>query len=165
MPKKRLFEKRAIIFLIKFFAIYLILQALILLAPLNWLKNSIASFQAGLLGLEAIENIIVLQGHRFEIVANCTGLMGISVLAAIIFSLKSPEMKKKVALFALGALVLFPVNLLRVYLVLLAATIWGAGIAEWLHTLTWFGVSAAILILWYYLTKKIAGKKEFSNML
>jgi len=160
-----MFEKKALVFLVKFFAIYSVLQYLIIAMPLAWLKQWIAGFEAGMLGLEAVGNAILLQGHRFEIVANCTGLMGISVLAAIIFSLRRPGLKAKAVVFAFGALILFPLNLFRVYLVLLAATVWGAGVAETLHVFTWFTTSALILGLWYYITKKAAGKKEFSKML
>jgi len=165
MGKEDGFAGKAAVFLTKFFAIYAVLQLLILFAPLGPLKEFIASVEAGLLGAEAYGSLVILGGHRFEIVANCTGLMGISVLAAIIFSLRQPETRKKLALVGAGTLVLFPLNIVRVYFVLLAATAFGAEIAEALHVVSWFGVSAAILLLWYYLTKRVSGKDSFAKML
>ncbi len=158
------FKKKAIVFLLKFFALYAVMQFLILVAPLGFLQEFIAATEATMLGLEAKGSTILFNDHRFEIVANCTGLMSISVLAAIVFSLKKPELKKKIGLLAAGAAILFPLNLLRVYFVLLAATT-NPNIAESLHMLTWFAMSAAILILWYCLTKRVAKVKRFGKLL
>lgn len=159
------FEKKAIVFLAKFFAIYAVLQFLILAAPIQGLQQSIAWLEGNAFGLETEGSLILFNGHSFEIVANCTGLVGISVLAAIVFALRKPEFKKKAMLFGLGALILFPLNLLRVYLVLLAATSFNPDAAEALHVATWFTTSAAILLLWYYLTKKVALVKEFGSLI
>ncbi len=149
----------------KFFLVYAVLQFLILEIPLDNLENFVAATEAGLLGLKATDNMVLFNSHRFEIVANCTGLMSVSVLAAIVFSLRKPGMKKKIALLALGALALMPLNLLRVYLVLLAAISFNPEAAATLHTATWFATSAAILLLWYYLTKKLARVERFSEVL
>jgi exosortase/archaeosortase family protein len=162
---ERGFARKAAFFLLKFFIIYSVLQAAILISPIGPLKEGIALFEAGLLGLESEGNIITLNGSRAEIVANCTGLMSISVLAAIVFSLRKPAIKKKIGLFAVGAALLFPLNLLRIYLVLLAAMAFDLEAFEAIHTTTWFGTSAAILILWYYLTKRVTKAKEFGNMI
>jgi exosortase/archaeosortase family protein len=159
------FNRKAIVFLIKFFLIYAVLQTLILVAPIEELTEFIALTEANALGFEAEGNIIMFNEHRFEIVANCTGLLSISVLAAIVFSLRKPSLKKKLSLFAVGALILFPLNLFRVYTVLLVSVSFNPGIAESLHIATWFGTSAAIMILWYYLTKRIARVEEFSLLL
>ena len=164
MPSKN-FKQKSAIFLVKFFFIYAILQASILLIPLEPLQNSIAGFEASALGLKAIGNVIEYESHGFEIVANCTGLMSISVLAAIIFSLRKPDLKKKLLFFATGAIVLFPLNLVRIYLVIRAAMVLGVEFSETLHVLTWFTTSALILATWYYSTKKFVGVKEFNNLL
>ena len=159
------FGRKAAFFLVKFFVIYSVLQTAILLAPLDPLKGGIASLEAGALGLESEGNKIYFKGGIAEIVANCTGLMSISVLAAIVFSLKKPAFKKKTGLFAVGAALLFPLNLLRVYFVLLAAIAFELETFETIHTATWFAMSAAILLLWYYLTKKVTKAKEFGHMI
>lgn len=162
---KKEFRKGAIAFLAKFFIIYGVLQALILFAPLEGMESGIASVEAGALGLEADGNRILFDSHSFEIAANCTGLMGISVLAAIALSLKKPELKKKIALVVAGSILLLAINLLRLYLVLLAAISFNAEMAEALHTLTWFAMAAAILAIWYFFTKRISGTKVFAEML
>lgn len=159
------FRAKAIIFLAKFFLIYGALQAILLMAPLGGLESWIAGIEAGALGLEAEGSTVLAAGQRFEIVPNCTGLMGASVLAAIIFSLKKPGFKGKAALLAAGSAALFLINLLRLYIVLAVAVWAGAKAAETLHIATWFAVAAAILLIWYKLTERVAGKKAFSEML
>jgi len=163
--QKKEFRRKAIFFLAKFFLIYAGLQALVLLLPISALLLPIAAMEASWLGLQAQGNIILFDSHNFEIAENCSGLVSISVLAAIIFSLSRPELRKKIALLAFGAAILFPLNLLRVYLVLLAAISFNPEMAETLHIATWFITSAIIIALWYFLTKRIAKVKDFSGLL
>jgi len=159
------FGRKAVFFLLKFFVIYGVLQALILAMPLGPLQDGIASLEAGFLNLESEGNRIFFKENVFSIVANCTGLVSVSVLASIVFSLRKPGIGKKLGLFGAGAAVLFPLNIARIYFVVLAATFFGAGIAESLHVLTWFLVSAAILALWYFLTQRIAKVERFEHLL
>jgi len=163
--RKAGFRKKAAIFLIKFFAIYAIAQAAILVAPLNLLEEWIALIEASALGLQAQGNNILFNAHSFEIVANCTGLMSASVLAAIALSLRKPGIKKKIALVCAGSVLLFLINLGRLYLVLLAAIAFNPDAAGTLHEATWFAMAALIIAIWYYLTKRIAGAKAFAEML
>ena len=165
MSKAKRFWEKALVFLVKFFVIYALLQFLIVSLPLGFLENGIALLEANALGLQAEGNAIFFDSHAFQIVPNCTGLVGISVLASIIFALRRPELKKKILLLAFGTLALFPLNLLRLYLVLLAAISFGPEMAEGLHTAAWFAVSAAIILLWYWLTKRAAKVKEFASLL
>ncbi len=165
VPEEENFGKKAAVFLIKFFLIYGVLQAAILLAPIGWLKAGIASLEASALGLQSEGSTIAYNSHSFEIAANCTGLMSSAVLAAIVFSLRKPGIWKKILLVAVGSAALFLLNLLRVYFVLLAATAFNPAAAETLHTATWFAVAAIILLLWYKLTARIAGTKAFAEML
>ena len=159
------FKKKAILFLIKFFVIYAVLQFLILVLPIGFIENGIAEIEANAIGEGAEGNLIELEGHSFQIVPNCTGLVGISVLAAIIFALRKPKLKKKLALLCIGALILFPLNLLRIYFVLWVSIIYNPEIGETLHMTTWFIAAGAILVIWYYLTKRIAKVKNFAELL
>ncbi len=86
------------------------------------------------------------------------------ILASIVFSLRKPEFKKKLVLFSMGFAVLFLSNFLRIYLVLLAGINYGIGAADLVHTISWFTTSALIILLWYYLTKKIAKVEKFSEL-
>ena len=112
MPGIPEFKKKAILFLIKFFVIYAVLQFLIFVLPIGFIENGIAGIEASAIGARAEGNVIELDDatttHSFQIVPNCTGLVGISVLAAIIFALRKPKLKKKLALLCIGALILFP---------------------------------------------------------
>jgi len=159
------FAKKSAFFLVKFFAIYAVLQAAILAAPLQPLESSIAAMEAGLLGEKSEGNIVFIGENRAEIASSCTGLLGISVLASIIFSLKKPNLKKKAGLLAIGAAILFPLNIARVYLVLASGRAFGFGFLETMHVATWFVMSAAILGIWYWLTKKTAGTKGFEELI
>ncbi len=159
------FKKKAIIFLIKFFVIYTILQFLILALPLEFVENGIAEIEANAIGARAEGNMIEGREQSFQIVPNCTGLVGISILAAIIFSLRKPELKKKLVLLGIGTVILFPLNLLRIYFVLRVSILSNAEIGEILHMTTWFISAATILVIWYYLTKKVAKVKRFNELL
>ena len=169
MPEIPEFQKKAILFLIKFFVIYAVLQFLILALPIGFIENGIAGIEASAIGARAEGNIIEFDNttttNSFQIVPNCTGLVGISVLAAIIFALRKPKLKKKLALLCIGALILFPLNLLRVYFVILVSIIYNPEIGELLHMTTWFISAGAILVIWYYLTKRIAKVKNFAELL
>ena len=157
--------RKELVFLVKFFAIYLALQAAIILAPLGWLQNFIASLEAGLLGLESAGNIIQAGGGTFTIAANCTGLVSASILAAVVFSLKKPECKKKLLVFAAGAVALMLLNIVRLYIVLLIASDSGMQWADTAHTVSWFTTAALVLAAWYFGTKKIANVTNFKELL
>lgn len=165
MPPVKQFRKKSILFLAKFFLIYALLQSLILFLPLDFLQQFIAWAEASLLGLHSTGNVILIRGHAFEIAENCTGLMGTSILAAVIFSLSKPSLGKKLGLLLLGSFVLFPANLLRLYIVLLVALAFNPEAAALLHIVTWFAMSALILVLWYGLSKRLAGVKALHEML
>tara|TARA_Y100000310_G_scaffold280829_1_gene300833 strand:+ start:3596 stop:4006 length:411 start_codon:yes stop_codon:yes gene_type:complete len=136
-----------------------------MLAPLSPLQNAIAGFEAGLLGLARDGNVIGIAGGLFVVSASCTGLVSASVLAAIIFSLKKPVLKKKLVIFATGAIALFLLNLVRVYIVLLVAINFGSAAADLAHTISWFSTAALILAAWYLGMKKLIGIKDFSELM
>jgi len=154
-----------VLFLAKFFVIFALLQTSVSILPLQPLNEWIAGVEAALTGLENEGNEIPFNSTNFVITNSCTGLVSGSILAAIVFALKKPELKKKIELFAIGAVTLFVVNLFRVYLVILIGINFGAVTGDWAHTLSWFAMSALIIALWFYLTKKRAGIKDFSELL
>lgn len=152
-------------FLIKFFVIFGVLQSIIWIAPLKPLNEWIAGLEANALFLERDGNAVITKNAHYSITNSCTGLVSGSILAAIVFALKKPELKKKIVVFVLGANVLFLVNLVRVYFVVLGGVKFGFEFAELLHIFSWFLMSALIILLWYYLTKKWIGIKDFSQLL
>ncbi len=157
-------EKKAVVFLAKFFAVFLVLQTLIFLAPLDSLENGIAETEAGLLSLERQENLVLMENGNFEIGASCTGLVSSAVLASIVFSLRKPDLKKKILVFLAGSIALLLLNLARVYIVLLSSS-QGLDFAEAVHVASWYAMAGAIIMSWFYLTKRITGIKDFSELI
>lgn len=160
-----MFKKNAAWFLIKFFVIFFALYSLLFAAPTAPLENGIAGFEAKLLGIEARENALLFDSSALVVTESCTGMLSAITLAAVVFSLKKPCLKKKVTLFAAGAIALLSVNLLRVYAVVAIAMRGNIQNAETMHVLSWFAMAALILLLWFYLTKKVAKVENFRELI
>lgn len=156
---------QTVFFVVKFLLIFAVLETILVFSDLSLLNNSLAGFEAGLLGLQHSGNIIFAGGEELRISESCTGLASVIVLASIVFALRKPEMGKKLKIFFAGFVVLFLLNLLRLYLVLLAAVMWGASAAETVHVTSWFAVAVIVLALWHFLTVKIAGTKDLRELL
>lgn len=156
-------SKKILVFLVKFFVIFAVAQTLIEFAPLAPLNNTITEISASALGLESLRSDVVVGEGVFSVTNSCTGLVSVSILGAIIFSLRKPRLRKKLALFLAGAIIIMLINIPRIMLVLFAAKI-GFN-AELVHELTWFLMSAIILIIWYYGTKRMEKIKEFRELL
>ncbi len=153
------------VFFAKFFAIFLFLEFLVVNFPVVPLQEFIARTLASFLGLGYSGSLVFVSEGAFEITASCTGLVSASVLAAIIFSLKKPELKEKAVVFAAGFVALLVVNYFRVLLVLWSGKEFGIAVAEIVHVLSWFVTSGAVIAAWYFFTKKTAGIKDFSGFL
>jgi exosortase/archaeosortase family protein len=152
-----------LLFLAKFFAIYFFLTALVELADLSFLTQPIAGLAAQPFGFTAEGSRILVDGKGFLVTNACTGLSSAAILAALVFGLKRPPIGKKLGVFAIGLAALLLLNIPRVMLVLFAA---GHGLnADEVHVYTWFLMSGAILLLWYYGNKKIAKVKDFGEMI
>jgi len=165
LQKKQSFfvEKKLLLFVVKFFVIFAVLSALIELANLSFFTSFIAFVSASFLNAQWLGNVVFIRNSFFIITNSCTGLVSASILASIIFALKKPMLKKKVALFLLGTIILLAANIPRIIFVLYTAKI-GFN-AEVMHELTWFLMSAIVLTIWYYGTKRIEGIKEFNELL
>ncbi len=158
-------QRQSVLFAIKFFIIFFAAQAIIYLAPLEPLTHSIASLEANLLDLEFAKDSIVAGNSLYVITNSCTGLVSWSILAAIIFSLHKPTLGKKIQMAVFGGILLFLVNLARVYGVLLVGVQFGGEAAGMSHVISWFAMSGLILAVWFALTKRMTGIKEFSELL
>lgn len=152
------------LFLAKFFAVYLVLQSLLLATDLSFLENALASLEANWLRETVVGSKIILKTGIFYINAQCTGLVSGIILAAVVFSLKKPGWKQKVELWLLGAVVLFILNIGRVFLVLLVAQQHGFYWAEIVHEISWFSTAIFILGIWLLLSKRIAKVKSVSEL-
>ena len=154
-----------ILFLAKFFALFFILQFLVLIADLDVIQNAISAGVSGMAGLEFSGIFVVVKDGMFEITPSCTGLVSAAILAAIIFSLRKPDVKNKFVLFFVGATILFVVNFFRVLLVVIAGRELGIAAAEMLHIVSWFVMSAGIIIVWYWFTKRMLKINDFDGFL
>ncbi|MFA5125734.1 MAG: hypothetical protein WC462_01900 [archaeon] len=155
-------EKKLLFFVAKFFIIFAVLNILIELADLSFLTNFIASISASFLNAQYLHNVVFVKSF-FIITNSCTGFVSASILASIIFALRKPALKKKIILFLLGTAVLLIVNIPRIIFVLYMSKI-GFN-AELMHEMTWFLMSAIVLAIWYYGTKRVEGIKEFNELL
>lgn len=158
-------DKKSFVFLSKFFAFFGFFQWALLVVDTSWLQVFLATIQAGFLDLERNGNILFINGQGYAIVPSCTGLVSAIVLGAIIFSLKKPELKQKIWIFSIGAVILFLANIVRLYAVLLVGKEFGVQAADGFHIATWFLMSGAIIGAWYFFTKKITGINKFEGFL
>ena len=157
------FQRKALtFFVLKFFLIFGLANLLIELINLNTLTNAIAKVTGGLLGLVVEKSIIFVGENSFLITNSCTGLVSVSILGAIIFALRKPRIEVKMTLFVWGTIALLVINIPRIMLVLFAAS---KGFnSELVHEITWFLMSAALLFIWFFGTKRITKVKEFSEL-
>lgn len=160
-----MFDKKTVLFFVKFFVFFGFFHWLLFAFDFSFLENTIAGIEAGLLGLERKENLLFIGTEVYAIVPSCTGLVSAIILGGIIFSLKKPAFLQKMAIFIAGSVVLFLLNLVRVFLVLLIGAMHGMQAAETAHIASWFAMSTGIIIAWYYLTKKITRIKNFEGFL
>lgn len=156
--------KNILVFLAKFFAIYFSLQFLILVIDLSFLENWLAALQGQWMQATVAGNQIVLKEGVFVINAQCTGVVSGIILAAVVFSLKKPDWKTKFKLWLLGAVALFLLNIVRVYVVLLVAKQYGLYWAGVAHQISWFSTAVFILAIWLLLSKRIAKVKSVSEL-
>jgi len=158
-------HKKKIAFLLKFFAIFAFAEILIFYVDFSALENFIAAQSASYFGLPWSGNAIFVPDGTFLITSSCTGLVSMSILAAIIFSLRKPKLEQKFGIFIAGAALLFILNYIRVFLVVGIGKYHGIAAGEIAHVISWFTTAALVLILWYYFTKKVAKVKDFAGFL
>lgn len=163
MGRDKGFEKKAALFTVKFFVVFAVLYALLLATDFVVLQEFLAELEAGLVGGESAGNIAVVNGEFFAVSQSCMGFFSGIVFLSIVFACRKPGPWKKIAVAVGGAVFLFLVNIARLYFVLLVAGAFGSAAAEWAHVGSWFAMTAVILLLWYYVTKKIVGK-EFGEL-
>ncbi|MFH1664433.1 MAG: archaeosortase/exosortase family protein [archaeon] len=163
--KEKIIENKTLMFLVKFTVIFSVLHFLVWTIPTEFLQNLIAGFEAGFFGLPVKENLILIGEQKILINPSCTGLVSSSIIAAIVFSLRKPEIKEKIKIFLLAGIVMFFLNLLRIYFVLWFGLSFGTEFIGLMHEISWMTTAAFIIVLWYYFTKKITKVKEFNELL
>ncbi len=163
---KRVFiGKKQAYFLIKFWVFFLLAEAVLNYFGVHWLQEKIAYFVGKTLGIEQKGYFLFVNDGIFEINASCSGLVGASILGALVFSLKKPSFKKKVFIFLAGSLLLVFLNFFRVLGVVWVGSAYGISVAEFVHVVSWFATTFFVLTIWYYFTKKITNTKDFSGFI
>lgn len=154
---------KLLFFTIKFLVIFAVLNVLIWFADLSQLNLFLAKESGQLVGAQVKETSLTFGAGNFVVTNSCTGLVSISILASIIFAFQRPKLKKRLALFIIGAGVLFLINIPRIALVVYSSSL---GLdAEAVHELTWFLMSAIILIVWFFGMRTIAKEKDFVQLI
>lgn len=156
-------NKSILIFLAKFFGLFLIFELLINLADLSILTNLLAMIVGTFFNLPYLGNTIFVDSTQYIVSNSCTGLVSLAILIAITLPLKEMALKKRLGIILIGAFLLLTLNIPRIGLVIYSSLL-GFN-AEMVHELTWFFMSAVILVIWYYGIKFIEKKKEFSELI
>ncbi|MDO8625499.1 MAG: exosortase/archaeosortase family protein [Candidatus Diapherotrites archaeon] len=152
-------------FLVLFLVLYAVLQFLLVAAPLGFLERFLAELVSSLLGLSTFRNAVFVGNDTFTIDNQCTGLASAIVLASVVFALRKPDLKRKIAMVVGGGVVLFLLNIPRLLLVLWSAKAFGIGVAQTVHVASWFLTTAFILGAWYVLATKASGVKSLDELL
>ncbi|MCX6804273.1 MAG: exosortase/archaeosortase family protein [Candidatus Diapherotrites archaeon] len=161
--ERALFIEGILFFIIKFLIIFAIATIIVTSVDLSFINKAITSLSAGLVGLTYEGAALSIGNSAFLVTNSCTGLISAGILAGLIFASRNPKFKKKLALFIFGAVILVLVNIPRIALVLLAAK--SGYNAELVHELTWFLMSAVVLVIWYYGIKHFGKINDFKELI
>ena len=158
-------EKKEWIFIGKFIVIFSVLEFIIFNLDMSFLQFFIAQTQADFFNLQFRNNLIFVKDGAFVIVPSCTGVVSGSILAGIVFSLKKPELKRKIGIFLAGLAGLIILNYLRVMFVIWTGKEFGLGVGDLVHVVTWLFTAIFVIGAWFVVTKKITGVKDFQGFL
>lgn len=158
-------NRKEVIFLVKFFTIFVVFEAIINFVGAGLLQDTITASIADFFSLPSKGNMIAVSEGFFEINPSCTGLVSTIILGAIIFSLRKPELKEKAIIFTAGAILLLVLNYFRVLLVIYFGVNYGMDAAGLVHILSWFSTTVFVIGIWYLFTKKITGVKNFAGFI
>jgi exosortase/archaeosortase family protein len=146
-----------IAFLAKFAASFAALYAIVLWLPLGAWLEFVAAVEAKLVTTASVPatsaaTTIACASQQFEIVAECSGLVMVSLLASLLYATGARNAGKTL-LWAAPALIAF--NLLRLFGTLYLACTLGAFALEPTHFAFWIVDALAVLAIWAYSQKII----------
>ena len=155
-------NQKLILFLLKFFIIFFVISTMIEFLDLTFLREFITYISATYVGVEFSGSIVSIGLTKFIVVNACTGLVSGAILIALIFAGRKPTPQKKLFLTVFGLCLLLIVNIPRVMLILISAKM---GLdAELVHIITWFFMSALVILVWYYGNKAL-GINNFNELI
>lgn len=153
--EKSFFKRPAIrFFLIRFFAIFILVEIfLILFPPIHyqlWLAQTIGN----VLHIPVNGIFLSVNEIRFEISAFCTGLTTWGLLLGLLYGFSFPRGWGKMKYALLGLAFILVVNFFRLLAIVYIGKVSSFIAVDTLHILTWFGMSALVLAIWYRLLSR-----------
>jgi exosortase/archaeosortase family protein len=138
-------------FLIRFFAVFFLVELTLAAAPPLAYQEWLAAALGNVFALPVNGTFLFVEGIRFEISAFCTGLSTWGLFAGLLAGFSHPKGWKKIVYGLAGWVIIFGFNFLRLALIVYVGKTYDATIVDTLHTLTWFGMSALVLSGWFFL--------------
>ena len=155
-------NQKLVLFLLKFFIIFFVISTMIEFLDLTFLREFITYISASYVGVAFSGSVVSIGLTKFIVVNSCTGLVSGAILIALIFAGRKPIPQKKLILTVFGLCLLLIVNIPRVMLILISAKM---GLdAELVHIITWFFMSALVILVWYYGNKAL-GINNFNELI
>jgi len=139
-------------FVLKFALLFGVPYALIHVIDIGFVTNAVASaealmFRLGGFSVAQSASLLFVEGVPFEIVADCTGLMMVFLLLALLWA--TPVERSRARAFLVWAPFLLLFNLLRMFITLFvgfsAPSLMGAA-----HVALWFVDSGAVILIWMH---------------
>jgi exosortase/archaeosortase family protein len=151
-------------FVLVFLGIFVLFQVLAVVTPLHGLQNFMASVIGNIYSIPVRGDTLLLQPVPFVITPLCTGITSISIWLGLLFGFRLPPLKEKWALAIWGSAIILLINFIRVQLIVYAGTLYYVDQVEMAHTISWFVLSAIIVVGWGYFMRRRYGWKNSNEM-
>ncbi|MBI5225056.1 hypothetical protein HY989_04265 [Candidatus Micrarchaeota archaeon] len=149
--KRQILRREEAVFLAKFLIIFFLLFGILKIIDLSAMLFAIAQFESSALNFVGIGSKVVgtqmlLYGNVVEFVEECSGLIMVILLIALLWGSKIQNERR------LKYLAIFTPALLAFNLIRLFATLWVLAIFpylfEYFHIFLWFVDSAIVMLIW-----------------
>lgn len=147
-------------FIIRFTVLFVGMELLLILFPPIGYQQWIATQIGNLLHVPVDQTFLRVGGSFFEISAFCSGFTTFALFAGLVLGFSIPSIERKIGLLLSGGLFILVLNFIRIYLVVWIGEHYSIGAAETFHMITWFVLSALVMILWFILMKKETGARN-----
>jgi len=106
------------------------------------------------------QDIVQIGEHSLRFISACTATSAYYLLAILILLTKDIRLKKGIKIFAVGALLILLMNLIRIDILLIVLAEKGINMFRSLHLIFWEVVSSVyVAAVWIFLVKKFGIKK------
>ncbi|VVB67225.1 Transmembrane exosortase (Exosortase_EpsH) [Candidatus Norongarragalina meridionalis] len=140
-------------FVLKFALLFGIPYILIHVVDIGLATNAVASVEAAMFrtgGFAVSQNaaLLFVEGFPFEIVADCTGLMMVFLLLALLWATPVEE-KRRVRAFLIWTPFLLGFNLLRMFVTLYVGFS-APSLMDVAHVVLWFVDAGVVILIWMH---------------